>query len=219
MNIAIDGYAGSGKSITAKLLAKKLNFNVFNTGAIYRAIACEWEKQKLGETTQEKVKKFVKDLTLSVKFIDGVQHSIANNTDYTSELNAEKISVLTPKIALFNDIREKVRTIQRDFAKNNDCVMEGRDIGSEILPNADFKFFITAKPEVRANRRFIELKQKEPNLTYEEVFEDLKQRDYMDVNREVAPLKAVEDSIIVDNSDKNIDETVDYCLKIIAKKQ
>ena len=218
MNIAIDGHAGSGKSATAKLLAKKLGFKGFNTGAIYRAVACEWDRKGLGDITKQKVARFVKDLTVSVKFVGKVQHTFANGIDYTDFLNLERISVLTPKIAIFNDIREKVRDIQRNFARDNDCVMEGRDIGSEILPNADFKFFITAAVEVRAKRRYDELLSKGEHNSFEEVLEDLKKRDYMDEHREIAPLKIVEDSIVIDNSQKNLEETVEECLKHVKSR-
>ena len=212
LNITVDGHAASGKSVLAKEIAKSLGIKVFETGAMYRALACEWDARNLGNFTEKKVREFLKDLSISVKFIDGKQHTIVNGTDYTEFLRLEKISMLSVRISPFKEIREKVKLIQREFASENDCVMEGRDIGSVVLPNADFKFFITAPVEVRAERRFLQEKEKQPKLKLSDVLEDLKERDFLDETRKIAPLKITEDSIIINTAGKTIKESLNDCL-------
>ena len=218
MNIAVDGYAASGKSVIAKEIAKALNIKVFDTGAMYRAIACEWEARNLGKVTKGKMDKFLKTITISVKFISDKQHTYVNGVDYTPVLRLEKISMLAVLVSPFASLRELVKGIQRDFAKNNDCVMEGRDIGSVVLPNADYKFFITAPVEIRARRRYEQEIQNQPDLDFNKVLEDLKKRDKLDETREIAPLKTVEDSIIINTAGKSIPETLKECLSYIKKK-
>ena len=219
MNIAIDGYAGSGKTVLAKESAKALNIKVFDTGAMYRAIACEWDAKNLGKITKSKVEKFLKNLTISVKFVNGNQRTFVNGTDYTPLLRLEKISMLSVLISPFPSLREFVRKVQRDFAKNNDCVMEGRDIGSEVLPNADVKLFITAPVEVRAMRRYTQLKANQPDIEYNKVLEDIKERDFLDESREVGALKIVPDAIVINNCNKSIAESLNECLKHIKEVQ
>lgn len=215
MNIAIDGHAASGKSVIAVGIAERLGVNVFGTGALYRAAACEWEKRGLGQHNEDKMNDFVKSINFDVKFIDGVQHTYINGFDYTSFLRQEKISVLSSILSPYPQLREKLRKMQRKFAKENDCVMEGRDIGSEVLPNADYKFFITAPVEVRAERRFKQ--QKGKDATFEQVLQDLKDRDYADENREISPLKIVKDSIIINTAEKSQEESIEECMSYIKK--
>ena len=218
MNIAVDGHAASGKSVIALEIAKALKINVFDTGAMYRALACEWEARNLGKVTKRKIDKFINSITISVKFISGKQHTYVNGVDYTPVLRLEKISMLAVLISPFPNLRELVRNIQRDYALNNDCVMEGRDIGSVVLPNADYKFFITAPVEIRARRRYEQEIQNQPDLDYKKVLEDLKKRDKLDEEREVGPLKMVEDSIVINTAGKSISETLNECLSYIKKK-
>ena len=215
MNIAVDGYAASGKSVIAREIARALDINVFDTGAMYRGIACEWDSQNLGEPTLEKVSTFVKGISISVKFIEGKQHTYINGRDYTDFLRLEKISMLAVLLSPYKVVREKVTEIQRTFASSHDCVMEGRDIGSIVLPNAEYKFFVTAPVEVRAKRRYDQEIINQPDLKYEKVLEDLKKRDYLDKTREVSPLIKVKDSIVIDTGGKTIDESLEECLSYI----
>ena len=216
INIAIDGTAGSGKSALAKGIAKALNIKRLNTGEIYRAIACEY-LSKIGENLDNKnVSLFCQNLKIEVLFKDERQITLVNGNDHTKSLREEKTSIFTAQIAKFKEIRQKVLAIQRDFAKKYDCVMEGRDIGREVLPNAQIKIFLTAKEEIRAKRRFFDIKDE--NITFEEVLEDLKKRDYEDSNREIAPLKISDDGVLVDNSQMNLTQTIDYCLKLIKDR-
>ena len=216
LNIAIDGTAGSGKSALAKGIAKALKIKRLNTGEVYRAIACEY-LSKVGEVLDEKkLAEFVKTLKIEILFKDEKQITLINGNDHTKYLREEKTSIFTAQIAQYKEIRKKVLEIQRDFAKKYDCVMEGRDIGRDVLPNAQIKIFLTAKEEIRAKRRFFDLK--DDNVTFEEVLEDLKKRDYADANRKIAPLKIADDGVLVDNSDMNLVQTIDYCLKLIKDK-
>lgn len=218
LNIAIDGTAGSGKSALAKGIARKLNIKRLNTGALYRGIACEYDSFTQEEPNDEIVEKFAKDLELKVSFNGEEQNVIVNGTNYTQNLKLEKISILTAKIAQFSLLREKVLKLQREFASNNDCVMEGRDICSGVLPNAQVKIFLTASPEKRAQRRYEELKNKPNPPTFEEVLRDLKERDYSDEHRKIAPLKQAKDAVKVDNSEMNLQQTIDFCVELIEKK-
>ena len=217
INIAIDGHVASGKSTVAHELAKRLGFKVLDTGAIYRGLACAYKESGLGEITQDNISKFIMKASVKVEFYDEVQHVIVNNKDYTEFLRLEETSMLSSQISPFPILREKVMKIQRDFSLNNNCVVEGRDIGSEVLPNAQVKFFITASAEVRAKRRYEQLKDKS-KTTFQQVLDDLLARDYKDEHREVAPLRTVEDSIIIDTSNMTLDETVNKCIEIVKQK-
>lgn len=218
LNIAIDGHVGSGKSTLSKGIAKELNLKVLDTGAIYRGIACHFQTKKYNEISEETINAFIKQIEVSVKFIEDIQHVVVCGIDYTPYLRKEETSVLASKISPFPQIREKVLEIQRTFAKNYDCVIEGRDIGTVVLPNADVKFFITASEKVRAQRRFDQIKNLPDSPTFEEILKDLRDRDYQDEHRKVAPLKPAEDSIIMDTSNMSLEETIKKCVEIIKKK-
>lgn len=215
INIAIDGHSGSGKSSVAMLLAQKLGFKVLDTGAIYRGMACEFDSQGL-KVEEQVVEQFAENLKIEVFFKEGVQHVSVNGTDWTSHLRGVKISALSSQISPFPILRDKVTIIQRKFAKENNCILEGRDIGNVVLPNADVKLFITASVEERARRRLLQLSDNKES--YEEILENLKLRDYRDEHREVAPLKAASDAIVIDTTNLNLEETVEKCYQIIKDK-
>ena len=217
-NISIDGYAGSGKSTVARIIAEKLNFHLLNTGEIYRSLTCAYLKENLGEPNNEKLEKFLKDKKFRIEFVDKSQFVYVNDVCYKEMLRKEQVSVMTAKLSPFKVVRQSILDLQRDFAKQYDCVMEGRDIGTVVLPDADIKFFLTASREVRAKRRFEQNKFKDENITFDSVMEVLKLRDYKDETREISPLKPAKDSIIIDNSNMTIEETVEKCLHIISKK-
>lgn len=214
--ITIDGTAGSGKSTVAKKLAEKLSYKLLNTGEIYRSLACSFNEEFNCEPNAQNIEKFLKYKKVEIKFENFNQYVFVDGVSYKDKLRNEEISILTSKIAVFQSLRDKVLVIQREFAKQNDCIMEGRDIGTIVLPNADVKFFITASQEERAKRRYLQVK--DDKATYEMVLEDLKDRDYRDMNREVAPLKPAIDSIIIDNTNMTIDENVEKCFNIIQNK-
>lgn len=218
INIAIDGFMGSGKSTLAKGLSKKLNYKVLDTGAIFRAIACAYDKKGQDDVDEDLLKSIIDKIDVKVVFIGEEQHVFVDDEDYTSELRSEKISTLASKISAKYFVREKYLSIAREFAKNNDCIMEGRDIGTVVMPNADVKFFLTAGEAQRAKRRFDELVNKGVAVEFDNVLKDLKERDYRDSHRDIAPLKPAEDAITIDNADMTLDETVDYCYDIIVNK-
>lgn len=218
LNIAIDGHVGSGKSTLSKGLAKRLNLRVLDTGAIYRGIACRFKAEGLENHIDEgTINKFVEKLKVQVKFDGDLQRVIVDGVDYTPWLRKEETSVLTSKISPFPKIRDKVLDIQRDFAKKYDCVIEGRDIGTVVLPNADVKFFITASEKVRAQRRYDQIKDLPDSPSYDEILKDLRMRDYQDEHRKIAPLKPAEDSIIMDTSEMTLEQTIEKCVQIIQE--
>jgi len=227
LNIAIDGYAGAGKSSVAKELAKRLNINHFNTGLIYRAIACEY-MLKYGDkfppicdlgsgTVPNSIKQLVKKISIDVKFLDNKQICVVNGHVFDEQvLRHEKTSAFTPLISPYPQIRDVVRRIQRKFARENDCVMEGRDIGRVVLPNATYKFFLTATAEERAKRRFNQLNSVEE---YEKILEAIKKRDYEDINREEGALIPAKNAIMLDTTEKTFEEVVSFCVNRVNEKQ
>ena len=218
-SVTIDGKAGCGKSTIAKELSKRLGFKNFNTGAVYRAITCEYKNiYNDKKPTKQIIEEFIKNLKVNVVFNEEEQVVLVNGNDYTKFLRDEEISNFVAKVSPFNDVRIKVRDIQREFAKNNDCIMEGRDIGTVVLPDAKCKLFITASPEVRAQRRYDQLKETPDCPTYEEILEEINDRDNQDINREHGALLPAEDGIIVDNSNETLEQTVERCKKIILEK-
>ncbi len=219
-NVTIDGYVCSGKSTIAKALAKTLGFKVFDTGALYRAIACAFDYMKLSESkiSEKYIEKFAKQINISVEFVDGVQHAIVNGIDHTANLRTERISALSAKIAPFQCIRDKVLKLQRDFASKNNLVMEGRDIGSTVLPNADFKFFCTADENVRAKRRYEQQREMGNDVEFDDVLEELRARDYADVHREHGAITKLPESIVIDTTKQSLKQSVDFCLNEMRKR-
>jgi cytidylate kinase len=218
--ITIDGLAGCGKSTIAQGLSERLRFKRLNTGAIYRGIACQYLEQ-FGETkpNEKIIAQFLKTLSVKVVFVDGVQNVVVNGTNFTEHLREERVSVATPFISGYDELREKVREIQRAFAQANDCIVEGRDIGRIVLPNAQCKFFLKASIKARAERRFEQMKNDENHPTLEKIKEDIAVRDEMDKNREFGAMLPADDAIIIDNSNETVEQTLSRCEKIIEEKR
>ncbi|MBO5022635.1 MAG: (d)CMP kinase [Clostridia bacterium] len=216
INIAIDGHVSSGKSTLAKGVAKALGLKVLDTGAIYRGLACAYKEGDFGEINKQNIEKFLKDIKVEVKFQDKKQLVFVNDKDYTPFLRLEEISNLSSSISPYKNLREVVTKIQRTFAQENNCIIEGRDIGTEILPNATIKLFVTASAEERARRRFLQVK--DTGTTFEKVLADLKERDRKDETRAVAPLKIAKDAIVVDTTNMNLDEAIAYSVGLIQQK-
>ena len=221
VNIAIDGYVCSGKSTIARALAKELGYSVFEAGAIYRGIACAFDYMKLDENKidEKYIEKFSRQINIDVEFIDGVEHIFVNGIDYTPNLRTEHISALAAKISPFTCIRDKVLKIERAFAAGHNIVMEGRDIGSHVLPHADFKFFCNADENVRAKRRYEQQKAVGNDVKFADVLREVRARDYADVHREHGALKMVEDSILVDTTNHSLEQSVAFCLDKIRSKK
>ena len=218
VNVAIDGFTGCGKTTLTKALCEKTGFKMLDTGAIFRGIACAFVDAGLEEMNDEVVDRFVQDLKVEAKFIDDKQHVFVNEVDQTANLRTEKISQMASKISAFAKVREFMVQISRDFASKNDCIVEGRDIGSVVLPNAQVKIFLTADEKVRAQRRLDQLHQMGKEAIFDDVLKDLQERDYRDSHREVAPLKKVDDAVLVDNTNMSFEETINHCLNIISEK-
>ncbi len=201
--IAIDGPAGSGKSSVSKLVAKNLGFTSIDTGALYRTVAYYL---KSNEIPEENIKNALKNIDLKAKNIDGKFSVFLSGENVTDKIRGEEISKMTSKISKCPEVRNFLLDLQRNLAKSENCVMDGRDIGTVVMPNAEIKIFLTASPENRAMRRFNQLGRSVP---FKNILEDLKKRDYQDTHREIAPLKMASDAILIDNSDMSLEQTVE----------
>lgn len=218
VNIALDGPAGSGKSTISDIIAKKLNILCLDTGAMYRACALKCLKSNVRADDKKAVKKLMSDIDISVKYTDGAQHTFLDGKDVTKEIRTPEISMLASSVSAIECVREKMVDLQRKIAQNTSCILDGRDIGTNVLPNAKFKFFLTASPEVRAKRRFEENKIKGFKTAYEEVLADVIKRDKQDESRKTAPLKRADDAYLIDTTNMTVDEVVSLILKKIQEK-
>ena len=219
ISVAIDGPAGAGKSTIARRLAEELGYRYVDTGAIYRTVAYFMDLWGVSPKDVDGVNRYIDELTIGIEYDeDGLQHMIMNGMDVTEDIRTQEISQKASLISAHACVREMLLDMQRDLANAYDVVMDGRDIGTVVLPKATVKIFLTASAEVRAKRRCNELLAKGQKAKYETVLKEIKQRDYQDTHREIAPLKMARDSIKVDTSEMNIEETVAALLKIIREK-
>ncbi|MGN0796334.1 MAG: (d)CMP kinase [Christensenellales bacterium] len=214
INIAIDGPAGAGKSTIAKLIAKKKGYIYLDTGAMYRAIAVWCIKSGVDVNDEGAVSEILKTVAMDITYVDGVQHISVCGEDVTSKLRENHVSKAASDVSKHPCVRIKMVELQRTFAANHDVVLDGRDIGTYVLPDTPYKFFLTATPEERARRRLIDLKNAGQEADFNVILEEIKQRDYNDSHRDFAPLKQADDAVFVDSSDMTIDEVADF---IIAK--
>ena len=215
--IAIDGPAGSGKSTVAKLISKKYNIPYLDTGAMYRALGYFLNTEKIDVNDEKTVIKKLDDIQMQIQFDNETQHVIVNGIDTTPFIRNYEVSKLASDVSKHKDVRIKLVSIQREFAENNSVVLDGRDIGTYVLPNAKFKFYLTATPEERAKRRCKEMKDKGIDIEYNAVLADINQRDYNDSHRAVAPLKKADDAIEIDTTGYSINEVLDLIEKEINK--
>ena len=217
--IAIDGPAGAGKSTMAKRLAKELGYYYVDTGAIYRTVAYFLDLLGVSPKDVDGVERYIDELTIEIEYDEeGKQHMIMNGMDVTGEIRTQDISQKASLVSAHPVVREVLLDMQRDVAKAHNVIMDGRDIGTVVLPKADVKIFLTASPEVRAKRRTDELLAKGQTAEYEVVLKEIQQRDYQDTHREIAPLKMAKDSIKLDTSELDIDGVIDAMKKIIGEK-
>ena len=216
INVAIDGPAGAGKSTIAKAAAKQLNYIYVDTGALYRTIAYNAVKKNVIDDTNAVIA-LLNDTKVELKYIDGVQAVFLNGEDVSAYIRTPEISMGASKVSAIPEVRAFLLSLQREIAKENDVIMDGRDIATVVLPNADVKIFLFASPECRAERRYKELVEKGENVKYEDVLADVNQRDYQDSHREIAPLKPSEDSIMLDTSKLNLDESIQLVIKTIKE--
>ncbi len=220
VSIAIDGPAGAGKSTMAKAVAKDLGFIYVDTGAIYRTIGYHVALCGIGPKDIDGVNRLIDDVNIEISYgDDGSQRMILNGKDVTGELRTPKMSDYASKISAMKVVREFLLDLQRDMAKKHNVIMDGRDIGTVVLPHAEVKIFLTASAEVRAKRRLEELLAKgDKKATFEQVLADMKERDHRDMNRDVAPLKQAEDAVLLDTSDLTIEQSIAAIKDIVEKR-
>ena len=218
-SIAIDGPAGAGKSTIAKRLAKELGYMYVDTGAIYRTVAYFFDLWGVSPKDIDGITRYIDELNISIEYDeDGLQHMIMNGIDVTNDIRTPDISQKASLVSAHAIVRDMLLDMQRDVAKQYDVIMDGRDIGTVVLPKATVKIFLTASAEVRAQRRCDELNAKGMKANYNQVLKDIHQRDYQDTHREVAPLKMCRDSIKLDTSELDIDGVIAAMKDIIQKK-
>ena len=219
ISVAIDGPAGAGKSTIAKRLAKELGYHYVDTGAIYRTVAYFFDLWGVTPKDIDGITRYIDELTVKIEYDeDGLQHMIMNGMDVTGDIRTQDISQKASLISAHAIVREMLLDMQRDVAKEHNVIMDGRDIGTVVLPKATVKIFLTASPEVRARRRTDELIAKGQKADYARILKEIQQRDYQDTHREVAPLKLARDSVKVDTSEMDVEQVIAAIKDIIAKK-
>ena len=218
-SVAIDGPSGAGKSTLARKLASELNFLYVDTGAIYRTVAYFFDLWGVAPKDIDGISRYIDELTVGIEYDEnGLQHMIMNGMDVTDDIRTQDISQKASLISAHAIVREMLLDMQRDVAKRHNVIMDGRDIGTVVLPKANVKIFLTASAEVRAQRRTDELKAKGEKADYARILKEIQQRDYQDTHRQVAPLKLARDSIKVDTSDLDIDGVIAELKRIIGEK-
>ena len=214
MNIAIDGPAGAGKSTIARLAAKKLGFIYVDTGAMYRAIALYLIWKEIDLNDEAALERALDRVKINIVYEKGVQHVFLNLQDVSAEIRSEKVSIMASKSSALLPVRNKLLDIQRDIAARNDVIMDGRDIGTNILPNAEVKIYLDASPDVRAKRRYDEMRNKGEKPDLESIKANIIARDEQDMNRKLAPLKKADDAVLIDSSYMTIDEVVERIVSL-----
>ena len=207
-NVAIDGPAGAGKSTIAKLVAQEKGYIYVDTGAMYRAMAVYFLQEGISPQDTDKIREAAQRASVSIGYEDGVQQVYLNGENVTGKLREEAVGNMASVSSAVPEVRARLLALQRTLAEEADVIMDGRDIGTNILPNADVKIYLTASVETRASRRYKELTEKGVSCNYDEIAEDIKKRDERDMSRETAPLKQAEDAVLVDSSDMSIEEVV-----------
>lgn len=215
INIAIDGPAGAGKSTIAKAVAKEMSYIYVDTGALYRTIGVFAIEEKTDFDDMPGMEKLLERTDVELKYVDGVQKVYLNGLDYSDKIRTPEASMAASDVSKIPIVREFLLSKQRDIAKENNCIMDGRDIGTVVLPDAQIKIFLTADVEERAGRRYKELLEKETEVKFEEVLEDMKKRDYQDSHRDIAPLKPAEDSVVFDTTGMTLEQSVPKMLELL----
>ncbi len=217
INVAIDGPAGAGKSTIAKAAAKELGFIYVDTGALYRAVAYNAVKNGVIDDEQGIIS-MLDDTKVELKYVEGVQSVYLNGEDVSGFIRTPEISMGASKVSAIPQVREFLLNLQREIAKTNNVIMDGRDIATVVLPDAEVKIFLFASPECRAERRYKELVEKGENVSFDDVLKDVNQRDYQDSHREIAPLKPSKESIMADTSELTLQESIDLIVNTIKEK-
>ena len=216
INVAIDGPAGAGKSTISRAAAKELGYIYIDTGALYRTVGLNAMRKGADINDPESVVATITDdLKVELRFIDGEQRMFLNGEDVSDKIRTPEASSAASKVSAVPAVRQYLFDLQKDLAKNNNCIMDGRDIGTVVLPDAKVKIFLTASPEARAQRRYKELIEKGMDVKYDDVLADMIKRDYDDSHRAIAPLKQADDAVLADTSDCTLEESIALIIKII----
>ena len=216
VSVAVDGPAGSGKSTITKMVAKSLGFNYVDTGAMYRALTYNFLSNGLDELEEEKIKDLLSKTDFKVEYVDGVQYVYVNDVEVSDKIRTAEVSKFTSLFAKSPAVRDFLIDTQRNLANTNNIIMDGRDIASVVLPNADVKIFLTASVEERARRRVLDFeRQGIENVDFEKVKEDIKARDWQDENRDIAPLVKVDSATLLDTTSLTIDEVVEKMTELV----
>jgi len=217
ISIAIDGPAGAGKSTIAKEISKRLSITYVDTGAMYRAIGLKAMRMGIDPADVRRVVPMLDGTNVSIEYIDGVQHVFVNGEDVSGNIRTPEVSLGASSVSAYPEVRAFLFDLQRKIAAENNVIMDGRDIGTVVLPNAQLKIFLTASPEARADRRFAELKDKENAPSYEQVLADIIKRDHDDSTRAIAPLKQAEDAVLLDTTSLDLEQSVKAVMDLVKK--
>lgn len=217
INIAIDGPAGAGKSTLSRKLAAELGYIYVDTGALYRAVGLKFSSLGFDTELKGDIEKVLEDTTVDIRFVDGVQRVYLDGKDVSNDIRTPIASMMASAVSAKPPVRAFLLDMQRKLAKNNNVVMDGRDIGTVVLPDAKVKIFLTADVEIRAKRRYDELIEKGSKVSFDEVLEDMKLRDYNDSHRPIAPLKQADDAVLADTGNLNFDESLELLKNIVAE--
>ncbi len=218
ISVAIDGPVGAGKSTIARAAAERMNFIYCDTGALYRAVGLFCHRNGVDMHDPSEIAMSLGNIKLEIRLINGVQRIFMNSEDVSEEIRLPKISMAASAVSPVPEVRAALLGLQRDIAETHSVIMDGRDIGTVVLPNADVKIFLTAKPEIRAKRRYDELVAKGSDVTFEEVLDDLNKRDYNDSHRGTAPLKQAADAVRADTSELDFEQSVELVCNIIKER-
>ena len=216
-NVAIDGPAGAGKSTIAKAVAAKLGFIYVDTGAMYRAIALYLLNHNIASDDEKAIEEALDDINVEIAYVDGSQQVLLNGDNVSKEIRREEVGNMASATSVYGCVRSKLLSLQRELARKSDVIMDGRDIGTCVLPDAQVKIYLTASVDCRAQRRYKELVEKGETPVLEDIKKDISDRDYRDMHRDIAPLKQAEDAVCVDSSDMTIQEVVDTIVGLCEK--
>ena len=217
--VAVDGTAGSGKGTITKIVAEKLNLVTIDTGAMYRCVTLAMLEQKIGIEETEKIENILKNI--KIEFVDDKQNKkvLLNGKDVTLEIRSKEVNEFVSPVSTIRVVREYLANMQREMAKSIDVIMEGRDIGTNVFPNADVKIYLDATPEERARRRFKQNEENGIKIPYDEILKNVKERDYIDSHREIAPLSKAPDAVYIDSTGMTVEEEAEAVMKIIKEKK